>query len=362
MSIIGAATSGLIAAKRLASHGIDATVYDQKSVLGSPVRASGILSVTGLATLGIDYTKTITNTLYGANVHCAGKVMRIVSEKPVAHILERQRLNEVCRDEAAREGARILTGRRISGSELNRMRNLGIVIGADGAVSTVAKHFGLGKIRRMALTYKAEFNLDVQDPGVVDLFFDNTKYRGLFAWLAPNAKDILEVGVGIDSTAGNARTAFDMFLQEPEVKNVIDGRKPITQGASIIPMSLRERFVDEDKGVLLVGDAAGQVKPTTGGGIIFGGNGAIMAAEAIDKHINGSGRLSDYERSFRTAYGLDTRLHSLINRFYTSLSPRSLGTIVSVMNAFGIDKFLAMYGDMDRPSLIMKRFFLRSLA
>ncbi len=52
--------------------------------------------------------------------------------------------------------------------------------------------------------------------------------------------------------------------------------------ASIIPVQARERIVDEKEEVLLVGDAAGQVKPTTGGGIVFGGNGAILAAQ---RHI-----------------------------------------------------------------------------
>ena len=264
--IVGAATAGLIVAKRLASHGVDTFVYDQKQILGAPARASGILSVVGLSTLGIDYSGGITNTLYGANFHAGKKIMRVVSQKPVARVLDRQKLNEICRGEAVKEGAVIETGRRISASDLDGMHDSGVVIGADGAISTVAKRFGLGKIKRLSLTYKAEFNVDAPDPKIVDLFFDNVKYKGLFAWLAPNAKDILEVGVGIDSGAGNAKAVFERFLEEPDVKELIGGRRPITQGASIIPMSLRERFVDDKDKVLLVGDAAGQVKPTTGGG------------------------------------------------------------------------------------------------
>jgi flavin-dependent dehydrogenase len=361
VSIIGAATAGLIAAKRLAGYGLEVAVYDQKRTPGVPVRASGILSISGLSTLGIDYSGSITNTLYGANVHCGGKTMRIISQKPVAHILDRHKLNVICMDEAAGAGAKIETGKRISGSGLDRMRGSGVIIGADGAVSTVATHFSLGSVERLLLTYKAEFNVDIQDPTVVDLFFDNVKYRGLFAWLAPNARDILEVGIGIDSGAGNARAAFDRLLREPEVRELLGAKRPISQSASVIPMGLRKRFVDENNGVLLVGDAAGQVKPTTGGGIIFGGNASIMAAETVYRYLNGIGRLSDYENSFRRAYGLDLGLHRLINRLYTSLSPRSVGVMIDVMNTFGIDRFLGAYGDMDRPSLVMKRFFLRSL-
>lgn len=361
-AIIGAATAGLVAAKRLAGYGIDTTVYDQKVALGHPVRASGILSISGLSNLDINYSRGITNTLYGANVHSGGRVMRIASRTPVAHILDRKKLNEICWDEAVAAGAEVITGKRVLGSELEQMKDSGVIIGADGAVSTVAKHFGLGEIDRFILTYKADFNVDVADPKMVDLFFDNVKYKGLFAWLAPNASDILEVGIGVDSDIGNAKAAFQKFLEVPEINDLVGGKRPISEGACIIPMTLRKRFVDENNKVLLVGDAAGQVKPTTGGGIIFGSNASIIAADTINDYMKGSAKLSEYEVKFRKAYGLDLKLHSLINKFYTSLSPRSLGTMIGVLNALGIDDFLSMYGDMDRPSLVMKRFFLRSLA
>lgn len=362
MSIIGAATSGLIAAKRLAGHGIDTTVYDQKVALGMPVVASGILSISGLEAIGIDPSRSMTNTLYGANIHSGTKTMKVVSEKPMAYVLHRQMLNEQLSDDAKKAGAVVVTGKRISAHELEGMRQSGLIIGADGTVSTVARHFGLGKVNGTVLTYKAEYDVDIQEPGMVDLFFDNVKYRGLFAWLCPNTKDTLEVGVGVDSRYGNAKSAFETFVKEPEVISMIGGRKPISHGASIIPIGLRQRFADDKNGVLLVGDAAGQVKSTTGGGIIFGGKGAILASRTVNDYFGGKAMLSDYEREFRKSYGLDLRLHSLISTIYNSMSPASMGIMLSALNLFGIDRFLAQYGDMDRPSLVAKRFFLRSLA
>ncbi len=362
VTVIGAGTAGLIAAKKLAGYGIRTSVYDQKRVLGEPVRASGILSITGLSTLGIGYASCITNTLYGANLHAGGKTMRIMSEKPVARILDRKKLNWRCRDEAEAKGAGVITGRRVAPQDLDAFSENGVVIGADGAVSTVAKHFGLGEINRLVLTYKADFNVDVPDSRVVDLFFDRNAYRGLFAWLAPNAKDILEIGIGIDSRHGNAKSAFEKFVKTGWVKSIIGTIRPMSEGASIIPMKLRKKIVDEKKRVLLIGDAAGQVKPTTGGGIIFGGNAAIIAAGAVDRYFDGKGKLSDYSNMFMKKYGLDLKLHSVANKIYSSAGPRSAGIMLSSMNALGMDSFLSAYGDMDRPSLILKRLFLRNLA
>ena len=362
VAIIGGGTAGLIAAKRLARMGIKTTVFDQKKVLGVPVRASGILSIDGLETLGIDYFRSITNTLSGADLHAGGEVMRVRAHRPMAYVLDRRKLNEICREEAEDAGARIELGRQIAGAEMQKLSRSNIIIGADGAISAVARHFSMGAIGRYITTYKAEYASRAAEPGIASLFFDNKIAPGLFGWLCPNTRDILEVGIGIDSRHGNAKAAFDSFIGIDAVKDAIGAGQMLNGYASIIPSMLRERIVDPVREVLLVGDAAGQVKPTTGGGIIFGGNAARIAAFCINEHLIGGSSLKTYLDGFMDEYGLELRLHSAINGFYSSAWGRTLGGILAISNPIGIDRFLGRYGDMDRPSLIMKRFFLGSLA
>lgn len=362
VSVIGAGTAGLIAAKRLSELGVRTMVYDQKHRLGHPARASGILSIKGLASLGIDPVPSMTNTLRGAILHAGGKSMKITAEKPVAHVLDRIRLNEYCRDEAERAGAEIETGRRIGGQTFDELSKKGIIIGADGAVSATANHFLMGPIKRFSVTYKAEYNISVDDPESVDLFFDNIRYHGLFAWLCPNSKDILEVGVGVDSAAGNGKRAFDHFIRQKEVSAILGSGKRVSETASIIPMSMRNRIVDQKNRVLLVGDSAGQVKETTGGGIIFGGNAALIAADTINRHIRSGSSLDDYRKEYMRRFGMEMKIHSLISRFYTSMDPKRLAMMISFMEATGLQNFLGEHGDMDMPSTMIKRFFLRGLA
>ncbi len=356
VAIIGAGTAGLIAAKRLAELGIELRVYDQKRILGYPVRASGILSVKGLGELGVNYSNAVTNTLYGARIHAGGEVMEVVSREKKAHVLDRKRLNELCYDDAAAAGARIVLGERIRGHGLDVLADKGIVVGADGAVSEVAEHFKMGGIKRYCLTYKAEYNISAVDPEIVEVFLDNRITKGLFGWLCANTADILEVGIGIDSKSGNAKKAFDAFVATDEVAGVLDGAKPRAWQASLIPMSLRERIADSKKGVVLVGDAAGQVKPSTGGGIIFGGNAAIMAAEGIRKELEGGGGIKEYERRYTRRYALDTAIHSTINRIYSGLDSRTLGYLIKAFNALRLGSFLGRYGEMDMPSLMLRNF------
>ncbi len=354
VAVIGAGTAGLITARRLAELDVPVTVYDRKKVLGYPVRASGILSIAGLRELGLDYGRTVTNTLYGARIHAGKEVMHVESDGPKAHVLDRQKLNDLCYDEAVAQGAEVVLERKVDDQMLGELERKGIVVGADGAVSHVARHFGMGDIGRYCLTYKAEFNIEADDARMVDLFFDNKVSPGLFGWVCPNSKDILEIGIGLDSTHGNAKDAFDRFATSGAVSGMIAGSKQLGAGASMIPMSRRRRIVDAKRKILLVGDAAGQVKPSTGGGVIFGGNAAIMAAEGVREELDGRKGLLEYEKRYNRKYALDTMIHSAANRIYSGLGTQSIGYMIRLFNLFKMGGFLGRYGEMDMPSLVFR--------
>lgn len=361
VAVIGAGTAGLIAARKLSQLGIDTTVYDQKQIPGSPVRASGILSINGLETLGVDYKKVTTNVLHGAFLHIGKEKIEIKSKKPMAYVLERLRLNELCQDEAVSAGSEIVKGKKLGAAELDEISKENIVVGADGAVSTVAHHFKFPAISKSILTFRAEYDYSMAEPGMVELFFDKDITPGFFGWIAGESKDIAEIGIGIDSKFGNSKAAFEKFKKIPRIEEIVKEGKLRSEGASVIPVGIRKRFVDEQREVVLVGDAAGHVKPTTGGGIIFGGNGALLAAKVIANHVTKGTPLMEYERGWRKEFEREVNLHDFFYEMYSSLDKKNLERIATAMRILKLDKFLGKYGDMDRPSLVIKRFFLRGL-
>ena len=353
--IIGAGVVGLILAKLLAKKGIRTTVYEQKRRVGYPVKASGILSIKGINGLGIGYRNAVENELYGARIHIGKTTLSVNSDKPVAYALDRLRLNEICYDEALRAGAKVELGRRVSHGEIEGFAANSIVVGADGAVSMVAKSFGFPPISRHVLTYRAEYSADVDDTRTVEIFVNKSITPGFFGWVAPIAKDRIEVAVGIDSKHGNSKTAFEKFIKTSEVQKIIERAKFLSAEASMIPLALRRNFVDERNRVLLVGDAAGQTKPSTGGGIIFGGNAAIIAAGVISKYIAGDCKLMDYQREWLHKFGADLRMHKLIRWAYSNLSTGALSFLASALKALGIEEFLSKNGDMDSPAYMLKK-------
>lgn len=362
VAIIGAGMSGLLLARKLIKSNIDVTVYDQKHKLGHPVRASSILSVNGLSALGIDYTKIPANELRGAIIYAGGKKLNIMSKKVMAYSMDRHELNEMLKEECIDAGGKIVTGKRIEAKDLDALASKYIIVGADGFNSEVARHYGFLGNARHVLTYRAEYTADLEDTRMVELFFDKRISPGFFGWIAPEPKGIVEVGVGIEAGHGNSKAAYDRLTKVDRVSEFIAGATLRDSGASVIPIGLRKKFADNEKEVVLVGDAAGQVKATTGGGIVFGGIGALIAADVIKKHIEAGTSLCEYERLWNERHLLDMNLHRAVRRVYSALDTKQIASLIGLMKAMKVDRFLEEYGDMDRPSVVLKRFFLRGFA
>ncbi len=363
--IVGAGVVGLVLAKELCRLGHYVTVYDAKNdIKEGSAKASGILSKEGLATIGVNYKSAVVNTLDGAVLHAGKELLKIKAADTKAYILDRGKLVEECLSEARSAGADVVLGKSVQREDIRLMKNDSdtVLVGADGSVSNVASTCGFPQIKEYILTYKAEYNgARLDDPHSVDLFFSNKVSNRFFGWTAPYSKSLVEAGIGISSFArSSSSSAFKQFLKNETLHRMLDGANPVSGHASMIPVSTRKRTVKDN--VLLVGDAAGQVKATTGGGIIFGASCARIAAGAIDDHIRNGKPLERYEKAWRKAYGLDLTMHKMIHGYYASLGSRSLDMLFMFSKLFGAESFFSKYGDMDRPTIMIKRFFLRGIS
>jgi flavin-dependent dehydrogenase len=230
-----------------------------------------------------------------------------------------------------------------------------IIIGADGAVSTVASAFDFPQIKDYVLTYKAEFKAaEIPDIGMVGLYFSKSFAKGLFGWHVPYSKGTVELGLGVEHRAKiTSSSAFRIFTESEEARSLIKIKgEALSKRASMIPISTRRQTAKRN--VALVGDAAGQVKATTGGGIIYG----CLCAESLVKVIEEGKPLAEYERRWRASYGRDLGMHRLAHSYY---SKSDLQRTFRMLKILGMDGFLGKYGDMDSPSLVLKRFLLRGL-
>jgi flavin-dependent dehydrogenase len=314
-------------------------VSEDHPLSGIPENCSGLFSHSGLESLRefINYKNHLINPVYGADVFLSGVKLSIRRKNPVAFVCDRAAFDAELAQKAEAEGAKINFGERVTGSF--HAEN---IIGADGPHSFVARHFAFPKISKFALTLQAKLGYRCADPHTVEVHISNDRFPGFFAWIIPQDEYTAEFGVGVESP----KRAIDAWNALLKMKGIVDAPKP---SGFAIPLSTRQKSAGRmgGKNVLLVGDAAGQVKSTTGGGVIFGGNCARLAGRfATDP--------SRYELEWRARFGADLLAHSLVHNYLAGLPDRGLEALGRRLKKLNFDAYLSNHGHMDRPTLMLR--------
>jgi len=323
VAIVGASTSGLHAATLLAESGFEVCVYEASEEFNPRPRT---LIVTSHLTdvLGYEPSEAIVNRVQHFDLFSPNASSRITLRKPDL-IVERQRLMHLLADRARQAGAQIVLGHRFVGfadgrgrgnetvslhftdgaGGRDRVENANFVLGADGVHSRVSGDVTGTGSRSVALLQALVPLKPGADPLSVQVWFDRNDTR-FFYWLIPESSERAAVGLIADDAA-SARARLDDFLHTHDLE-------PIEyQSSAVGAHQFSSRYwasVDGTR-VRLVGDAAGQVKMTTVGGLVTGLRGACAAAEAIMSSARG-GRES---RNLKQELDLHLVLRLLLDRF-----------------------------------------------
>jgi len=345
--IVGAGPAGSIAAMSAIRAGHDVVVSEEHHVSGIPENCSGLLSVEGLKSLRsfLDYKKVIINHIHGADIYFLDEKLTVRREGAAGVVCDRATMDQILAARAEAEGATIKYGERIK----DQFHSSNI-IGADGPLSSVANHFSFQRINHYATTLRALVNFRCEDPSVVEVFLSNERFPGFFGWVIPQDEYTAEFGVGVKLPNGAGR-AWHNLLKLKGVKQA-----PSPTGA-VIPLETRSRTGMRigKRNVLLVGDAAGHVKSTTGGGVIFGGNCAALAG----RHAMSPQR---YEFEWRLRHGLDLALHKAVHDYIASKPDSEISALGRRLKKLNCDIYLSHHGHMDRPtSMIHPKMFMHLL-
>ncbi len=295
IAIVGAGPTGSLAALKLAkSH--DVTLFEEHDVVGKPVQCTGIVTETINQTIQLN-SDVIMNKIHEARIIAPnGKVVSVHFKHP-ENILDRYKFDEWLCQKAEDDGAKVLKGHRFLGFEKGKAKIEEVakkktklvafdhILGADGPHSRVAKSADLFGKRRFFTAMQATLNCK-NDNAI--LFYPHI---GQLGWAVPDSENTMRVGV---ASYEDCPKHFNQILK-------MHPGKITDRQAGLIPVYDPKMITEKGK-VCVAGDAATQVKATTGGGIIA----SMVAGRAFAEHVQ-TGR--SYETLWRKKIGRDLWLH-----------------------------------------------------
>ena len=195
------------------------------------------------------------------------------------------------------------------------------------------------------------------DTDFVELYFGQRFAPGFFGWIIPRKDGSAKVGLAT-TVRSNVRLCLERFLKKHPVASLKLRNVKYVTAPNFHPIPVNgARGQTYSDGFLAVGDAASQVKPTTGGGIIFGlACGRLAGQTSARAILNGdtsSSFLKSYEDSWRRLIGFDLKAMSLLRRLMYGMPDRHLDRIFGIAKDFRNDEILGKASDIDFQGKIL---------
>jgi digeranylgeranylglycerophospholipid reductase len=377
--VVGGGPVGSFTALKLVKLGAKVTVFEEHAAIGNPSHCAGHLSIRSLQNLGLYPLsgKIVENTFSQANFYSpTGFKFSVHLAKPVTCAVNRLAFDKYIADKAEAAGARYCLNSRVQsllmedalvkgvnvkqGDKEEERFPAKIVVDAEGISSRILRQTGLSTLSNERLVYAVEAEVEnIKDVALdaVEVFLGKNYAPGFYAWLMPRLDGTAKVGLATKS--GNPKE----FLQKLMLKHPVASKQlakakitritfhPITLGGPI-----SKTYSD---GFLAIGDVASQVKPTTGGGVIFGltcaGIAAEVAAKAIRRNNVSSNFLQMYQKRCKDMLSFDFNVMLRIRRFLDSLSDEKVDEVLRFCTRIGLDKTLENVEEIDfQGQLLLK--------
>ncbi len=373
MVVAGGSISGLLAAREIGKSGYSVLVLEEGFEVGTPDHCGGLVSKSALHGLGIEPSqKTFDCMINSAEIYSpTGKKIGINSKNQEVIVVNRRELDKQAAYQAQQSGVEIMV-------KTSFKEKTGQVIQTSAGeikCKILVDCRGVGRLVNanrdgILLSAQHEVYADWIIDGKVEVYFDQIKYPGFFAWVIPSRNGAGKVGVAGKEI--NVSKTIANFLKSKGKHSIV--RKifaPIWINGPI------KKFVSGD--IIIAGDAAGQSKPTTAGGIYSCGMGGIIAGNAITKYFE-TGMVSElekYQKSWHKKFGkefekqrlarkiLERIDNNVIDKIFDAITPKILSEISDKddfdFHAISIVKLLGMQKSLNVTQNIMRAEIKRLL-
>ena len=353
--VVGAGPAGSYIAHELASSGYDVAVFEEKNAPGLNVCCTGIISTECFQSLDPGTDVILTKVNSAKFFSPSGRCLRLQTEKVQAYVVNRLLFDKAIASKAQSQGAQyffsspvidIIPGKDSIQAETlcfgaREIFSARAVVLANGFRPKLPRKLSLGKIKSFLVGAQAEIEAkNVDEP---EVYFGQGIAPGAFAWLVPTSTNKAYAGL---LALSQAKLHLQKLLNNLSCQGRITSRE-VKIGQKAIPVGTLARSYGDR--VLVIGDAAGHVKPTTGGGIYFGHLGAKIAAEVLDEALRSdnltAGQLSRYQKRWKVKMGKELSRGYWARWAYGKLSDRQIEGIFNVLGSDGMAEALLNSGD-----------------
>ena len=344
--VVGGGPAGCRVAAKLAKDGHQATVLEKNPSVGGPICCTGILSRECLKRFSIP-PELVLRELNSASVFSpSGRLLRLERPETQAAVIDRGAFNAWMARQAQDKGADNLLGHNVTSVTINpdgviaavesrgktEFYSAHALVLACGFGSRLPEKAGFGKAQEW--TVGAQVEVDAPDLAGVEVYLGRDIAPGFFGWLVPSGGSTALVGLMVRNEADTRLEAFLALLKKQGRIKAVTG-KPAYRGITLT--TPRQTYANR---ILLAGDAAGQVKPLTGGGIFFGLLCADMASEtlhsALEKRDFSSAYLSSYQKEWRRLLGRELRLGRWAHRLYERMGEGRIEWLIALAERKGL--------------------------
>jgi digeranylgeranylglycerophospholipid reductase len=346
--VVGAGPAGSITARRLAERGHRVVMLEEHETVGTPVHCTGLLGFEAFDEFDLP-RDTILGRAGGARFWGAtGQSVTVRSDRIGAAVIDRALFDARLTNEAERAGVEVRRGYR---AETITVRSNGVVVtgrGFDDAVrarvcvlacgASYRFHRPLGLGVPSVFLQSAQLETPFPQADDVEVRFGRNIAPAGFAWLVPLCREGRPYARAGLMSETRSRERFHVFLRALCDRAGLDAGTMPPPRLKMLPLGpVKKTYADR---VVAVGDAAGLVKPTTGGGIYYGLlSGALAAdvvADGLERDSLGAADLRRYETSWRRQLGQEIRVGLAFRRIAAKLSDESIDSLIELARVNGI--------------------------